>query len=389
MNVGAIEFFMKSQGNRMGEAHIGLRLGANNLTETTYSIPLDYASRYSWARFTLPTSYAVWENEIYNVYIRSPSSTTTSYGAVNTMKTPWETDTKAPYVGASYGGAGSFYIWSCDDIAWDDKEYRDIPFRFVTGYSESGNFSSGVFDAGQVVDWQYIEWDETRPPGTDIKLYVLAAGERYGPFSSRSSLENVPDSRYIKYEVEMATNDLAKSPALHEVRIAYRGGFGSLRIELQNQGERRTLAYEGGAVIVKQENRNTMYSMPSDMIAFTPIDDNRMELEVNYRLLRNTLSVKSTALTAMAGANFYMPEDARVVRENENMRSVEINIVSDFAQAWYEYLQYVSEKINRSYPGWSTVTRPSEYEVKLVINENENRSIDYSETAREIEVQIL
>jgi len=391
IKVGAVEFFMKGVGEKIGEAHVGVRVGAENLTETTYSIPLDYSSRYSWTRFTLPASYTLWENELYKIYIRSPSSTPYSYGAVNIMKTPWETNTKDPYVAATYGGSSSQYIWSYNGENWDYKDYRDIPFRFVTKYRQSGNFVSDVLDAGQVVDWQYIEWDETRPPGTDIKLYVLAGGQRYGPFSNRSSLENVPDSRDISYEVELTTNNPSISPALHEVRIAYRGGFGSLRIELQNQGERRTLAYEGGAVIVEQENRSTMYSMPNDMIVFTPIDDNRMELDVNYRLLRNTLSVKSTALTAMAGANFYMPEEARIVRENENMRSVEINIVSDFAQAWYEYLQSVSDRINRSYPGWSKVTRPSEYETKLVINENEveNRSIAYRETVREIEVQIL
>jgi len=366
------------------------------LTETAYSIPIDYASRYSWARFTLPAPYILSGDETYTIYIMSPSSTEYGYGAICAMKTPWETNTKGPYVYASYGGDGqgkdsSTYIWSYDGSTWDDKDYRDLSFRFVTGYRTSGSFTSGVLDAGQVVDWQYIEWDETRPAGTDIKLYVLAGGERYGPFSNRSSLENVPDSRYIRYEVEMTSNDSATSPALHEVRIAYRGGFGSLRIELQNQGEGRTLAYEGGAVIVKQEDRSTMYSMPSDMIVFTPIDDNRMELDVNYRLLRSTLSVKSAALTAMAGANFYMLVEARVVRENDNMRSVEIDIISDFAQAWYEYLRSVSDRINRTYPRWSTVTRPSEYEVKLVINEGEieNRSIAYRETVREIEVQIL
>jgi hypothetical protein len=391
IKVGAIEFFMKGVGTSVGEAHVGISTWANKLIETTYSIPLDYSSRYSWARFTLPASHTLWKNDSYDIYIRSPSSTMFNYGAVNIMKTPWETNTRGPYIQASYGGANSVYIWSYDDSTWSDKDYRDIPFRFVTGYRTSGKFTSGVFDAGQVVDWQHIEWDETRPPGTDIRLYVLVGGERYGPFcnSSGCSLENVPDSRYIRYEVELATNDPAISPALHEVRIGYRGGFGSLRIGLQNQGQGVTLAYEGGAVIVKQNDRSTMYSMPSDLIVFTPVDENRMELEVNYRLLRNTLSVKSVALTAMAGANFYMLEEARVVRENENMRSVEISILSDFAQAWHEYLQSVSRRINRVYQGWSTVTRPSEHEVKLVINEIENRSIAYREVVREIEAQIL
>jgi hypothetical protein len=306
------------------------------------------------------------------------------------MKTPWETNTKAPYVQATYGGGSSLYIWSYDGNTWDDKEYREVPFRFVTGYAQSGDFESGVFDAGQVVDWKYIEWDETRPTGTDIKLYVIANGERYGPFSNRSSLENVPDSRNISYKVEMMTNDPAKSPALHEVRIGYRGGFGSLRIELQNQGEGRTLAYEGGAVIVKQQNRSTMYSMPDDMIVFTDNYDGRenVKLDVNYRILLNPLSVKSTALTTMAGVNFTMPENMRVVKENDNMGSVEIIIFSDFAQAWYEYLQSVSDKINRRYPGWSAVTRPSEYETKLVI-QSVGKRIAYRETVREIEAKIL
>jgi hypothetical protein len=400
MKVGAIEFFMKSEGEGIGETYVGIgQLGSGTwapmtkLTETTYSIPLDYASRYSWARFTLPAPYTLSGNSTYTIYIGSPSSTEFGYGAIACLKTPWESqsgfNTKDPYVAASYGGSDSLYIWSYDGSTWDDKNYRDLPFRLVTGYRTSGSFTSGVFDAGQVVDWRYIEWDETRPPGTDIKLYVLVGGVRYGPFANRSSLEDVPDSRYISYEVEMASNDPVISPALHEVRIGYRGGFGSLRVELQNQGEGRALAYEGGAVIVRQEDRSTMYSMPSDMIVFTPVDDDRMELEVNYRLLRNTLSVKSTALTAMAGANFYMPEEARVVRENDNMRSVEISILSDFAQAWHEYLQSVSQRINRVYQGWSTVTRPSEHEVKLVISAIGNGSIAYRETVREIEAQIL
>jgi hypothetical protein len=389
MNIGAIELYMKGQGDA-GEAYVGINLGAENLAEMTYSIPLDYSSRYSWTRFTLPTSYTIWEGETYNVYIRSPSSTPNNYGAVNTMKTPWETNTKAPYVQATYGGGSSLYIWSYDGNTWDDKEYRDIPFRFVTGYAQSGDFESGVFDAGQVVDWKYIEWDETRPAGTDIKLYVIANGERYGPFSNRSSLENVPDSRHISYKVEMTTNDPAKSPALHEVRIGYRGGFGSLRIELQNQGEGRTLAYEGGAVIVKQNDRSTMYSMPSDMIVDSE-NGNSLMLEVNYRLLMNPLSVKSTALTTMAGVNFTMPEDMFVVKENDNMSSVEISIVSDFAQAWYEYLQSVSQRINSRYPSRYNATPSRDgYEVKLVVTPaSGSRRINYRETVREIEAKIL
>jgi hypothetical protein len=389
MNIGAIELYMKGQGDA-GEAYVGINLGAENLAEMTYSIPLDYPSRYSWTRFTLPTSYTIWEGETYNVYIKSPSSTPNNYGAVDTMKTPWETNTKKPYVQATYGGGSSLYIWSYDGNTWDTKEYREVPFRFVTGYAQSGDFESGVFDAGQVVDWKYIEWDETRPAGTDIKLYVIANGERYGPFSNRSSLENVPDSRNISYKVEMTTNDPAKSPALHEVRIGYRGGFGSLRIELQNQGQGRTLAYEGGAVIVKQENRNTMYSMPDDMIVDSE-NDNSLMLDVNYRLLMNPLSVKSTALTAMTGVNFTMPEDMFVVKENDNMSSVEISIVSDFAQAWYEYLQSVSQRINSRYLGRYNATPSRDgYEVKLVVTPtSDSRRIAYRETVREIEAKIL
>jgi hypothetical protein len=343
----------------------------------------------------------LWENETYELYLLSPSSDSSNYVDVQTMKTPWAY--QYAYTPGSYGGSTSVYLFSEDGETWSSKAYRDLPFRFVTGYRSSGTFLSEIFDAGQVVDWQYIEWDATKPPGDNINVYIRVGGTPVpdvgwtgwqGPLQNGASLAGLPNQRYAQYRIDLTSREGWSAPAVHEVRVGYLISFGSLRIQMQNQNlGKQTLVYEGGSVIVEQGGRSTMYSYPTDMIVAVPIDASTLRLDVNYSLLRCVTSLKSIALKGMAGVKFFTLENA-VITRSENTSSVDVVIVSDFAEAWEEYLLEISNAINRVYgSGASTVSyAPNEREVKLSIEgplTGSTGDIIFTESVREIYVQIL
>jgi hypothetical protein len=352
MVIGAIEFFARTEGDP-GKVHV--RLGG--ITEATLVPPFDIPDRWGWVRATLPAPVRLWENETYDLHLLSPSSDDANFVDVRTLKTSWAE--RQAWQSASYGGMSSFYLYSWDGSRWGDKGHRDTLFRFVTGYRGSDNFLSGVYDAGQVVDWQFIEWDATRPPGTTVNFWIRVGhspraggagwGAWQGPFTSRASLTALPNTRYAQYKIKLTT-DGRRAPAVHEVRVGYRGGFGSLRIEQQNRFAGQPLIYEGGAVIVAQGDRSTMYRAPQDMIVPTRVSDNRLRLDINYRIIRAVGTVRSTALATMGGVKFYTLEDFRVTRSGiEN--TFTFMVISSFPDAWYEYLSRVASNIRRMYPG--------------------------------------
>jgi hypothetical protein len=95
----------------------------------------------------------------------------------------------------------------------------------------------------------------------------------------------------------------------------------------------------------------------------------------------------------MTGAQFSTPETARVTRSGTSS-SFTVVIVSDFAEAWNEYLNQVSRDMYNMYGrAVSSVTYlPDEHEVRLTITgpDSDNAAdISYTERAQQINVQIL
>jgi len=150
-------------------------------------------------------------------------------------------------------------------------------------------------------------------------------------------------SRYIQYKVELLTTDSRVAPVLHEMRINYRSGFGSLKIDMPGTGfVPQTWVYEGGGLILVQDGRSIMYTPPTDMITVdSSVAGDNINVRVNLRLLMNTTGISSVTATGMIRIGFFMPWEEKVTVEpveDPNRSSVDVIIQSDYIAAWREYL---------------------------------------------------
>jgi|GEM_PF-3590980 len=396
LKVGAIEFVAQAEGK---PREVYVRLGT--LVDAVLVGPLDVPSEmnFAWVRATLPMSYTLWQGEIYDICLLSPGSDGSNHLDVQTMKTSWAyQDT---YCSVTYGAKESPYIYSEDAKTWSTKAYRDIPFRFVVGYRGADNFVSRVFDAGQVVDWQHVEWEATRPPGTSIKVWLSVGSSpnslvEYGPFSNGESLAGLPNSRYLQYVAELAPDStMTKAPALHEMRIAYRSGFGSVKLDTRSRYyPRQTLVCEGEAVIVAQNDRSVMSSPPTNMIVVENIPGSEnLKVEVNLTLITNTSGRTLVAGTGAGGVGLFMrkPRVYTVRPDNApNRSSVELIVQTDYPMAWREYLEQASQEINSRNNANSSVSADlDEGWVKLTIDgkgPSGEKDIFYYEAVKELDV---
>jgi hypothetical protein len=305
----------------------------------------------------------LWENETYIAYVKSPSSDPANLIALNTMKTSWVD--KTGWEAATFGGSMSAYSWSSNGSSWESNTHRDTPFRFIMKYKGADSFVSGVLDAEQVADWKYIEWEETRPPGTSVNVYVRAgnspnlAGTWIGPFENGAeNLESwLPNSRYIQYMIELVPNqDRTAAPAVHEVRIGYRGGFGSVRLRtLAKEYPDQTWTYEGGAVILAQEGKNVMYSKPKNMIVVEQMAGDNLKISVNYSMIKRLVG----GAAAQHSITLTRKENMRTV-DNRHTDKIDVTFLSDYSQAWEAYFNDVKRELLRNYGASAQVSRGTE-----------------------------
>jgi hypothetical protein len=381
VNAAAVEFYLQTENGKPHDLYYGL----DTFFEDVIRAPHDISDfNWEWVRFPFRAPRILWENDVYRVYLASPWSDRLNHVSLNALKSSyyWDDETRD----TSFGGADSRGIYSYDGRQnWTDKKYWDIPFRFVTRYRyRSGLFESPVFDAGQVVDWKYVEWDAVEPLGTQVKIRVRAGNdpELTGNWSewitvSGSNLEaaGIRNSRYIQYQAQLLTNRENVSPALLYVRIGYCGGFGLLRLNARfMEYPQQEWIYEGGGVILKQDDKSIMYSPPQDLITVTDegMPGENLRVEVNLRMLQNITGTGS--VTAEEGVfTIHMPDGPRFTvypAEGPNRDEVELVILSDYAQAWREYLGQISSDINRDVDdanSWVDDSNIGEGEVKLII----------------------
>jgi hypothetical protein len=318
------------------------------------------------------------------------------------MKTAWAD--QSLWCTPTYGGFDSLYLYSDDGSTWSTKNYRDLPFRFITGFTESGVFISEVFDAGQLVDWEFIEWDATRPPGTGISFYIRTgdspelAGSWTGPFENgRGDLSGLRSSRYLQYKIEFtARTGGTIGPAVHEVRVGYLGGFGSIRL---HTGYRRyqpqTWVYEGGAVILAQDENSVMRSEP-ELVEVEDAGGNNLKVTVDYIFLKRPEGLEGLLMPTAESITVHAPDPpvytVRPDGNTPNRSQVEVEVVSEYPDAWRGYFEGLSRSINRAHgAGVSSVdiSEIGEGVVKLLIyGKGTGDDILYYERVRELEVRV-
>lgn len=106
-------------------------------------------------------------------------------------------------------------------------------FSLSTGaYAESGNYVSNVLDAGKTVNWYRTENISSVPPDTGIDINYSDTKSWY------DDLEDVPDSRYLEYNISMTTTDTGVTPSIEKLDVLYNSSVGEFDL-LVNATEKR------------------------------------------------------------------------------------------------------------------------------------------------------
>lgn len=109
------------------------------------------------------------------------------------------------------GGGGGWWQpdgrWHMDDIALESTSFS----------ATQGSYTSRLFDAGQEVPWQSVDVTASVPSGTSYAIDYSDGDSWY------DTLGEVPDSRYLRFNASLETEDETVGPAIDAVNISYEG----------------------------------------------------------------------------------------------------------------------------------------------------------------------
>jgi hypothetical protein len=109
-----------------------------------------------------------------------------------------------------------------------------IEWMRLSPYAPSGRFTSRVFDAGAEVAWGDVTWEADIPDGTTLTLEVRTGdvarpGRSWAPWRplARSGDDIGATARFLQYRAQLATAEVAWTPALRRVTARYSAGVSS------------------------------------------------------------------------------------------------------------------------------------------------------------------
>lgn len=157
-----------------------------------------------------------------------------------------------------------------------------------------------------------------------------------------------PSNRYIQYRVELETEDATIAPALHTISIGYWkfAGFGVVQFDKRNSFYRsQTWVYEGGAVILVQDNVDVMIS-PPPMV--TAVDAGGGNIKVEVHVVRITGVKSSVSGMGLSTLLVSLRNSAYMERpvSGPNRKHVVIAVDSTYKNAWVGYLRYLKKLLD-------------------------------------------
>ena len=92
-----------------------------------------------------------------------------------------------------------------------------------------GTYTSPIFNSTKKSRWDQIIWENVSTEWTNVSIAVRSCddpdcdGESFSGSFTNSSAQalNVPDNRYIQYNVNFESEDLSYTPFLEEVIVGY------------------------------------------------------------------------------------------------------------------------------------------------------------------------
>ncbi|MCB9113237.1 MAG: DUF4082 domain-containing protein, partial [Anaerolineales bacterium] len=103
-----------------------------------------------------------------------------------------------------------------------------VDWMHVSPYGSPCTFTSQIFDAGQSVNWETMSWTGQTPTGTSF-AFSYRIGNTPTPDGTWTTFTSVPTSgaalsgntRYIQYQVVLATSNNLITPVLEDVSFTY------------------------------------------------------------------------------------------------------------------------------------------------------------------------
>jgi methionine-rich copper-binding protein CopC len=103
-----------------------------------------------------------------------------------------------------------------------------VDWMRLTPYASSGTYLSRIFDAGSAVTWTDAQWASVVPTGASLAVSVRMGNTAtpnstwtdFLPLASSGAVIG-GSSRYIQYEVNLATTNLGQTPVLQAMNLDY------------------------------------------------------------------------------------------------------------------------------------------------------------------------
>ncbi|MFB6088388.1 MAG: VWA domain-containing protein [Candidatus Aenigmatarchaeota archaeon] len=109
-----------------------------------------------------------------------------------------------------------FRLRSGSGSNFDYWHFDEVKVEGASSEKTNGNYISKTFDAGQNVSWIESEISNITPAGTQYKINYSDTENWY------KDIDEVPKSRYLKFNISMKTENPSKTPKIDLVNITYK-----------------------------------------------------------------------------------------------------------------------------------------------------------------------
>ncbi|WP_414837712.1 helicase HerA domain-containing protein [Candidatus Nanosalina sp. VS9-1] len=201
---------------------------------------------------------------------------TVKLNSSDTYEVAWSADDSQGYYGGSIPYTDSGIEWTYSNREAQDGNAWNVGVNIIDGYQSSGAYTSQPLDAGEKIDWNSSYVDISEPESTSINTSFAENTSNSGTWTYYDSIKNVPDSRYIKYKIEMSTEDSSITPVVDSIDISFNpnGQDGVIEVSQNITGENKFEVLETtppsytsqtqGKNIVGAQNYNTLSSTIQD-----------------------------------------------------------------------------------------------------------------------------
>jgi hypothetical protein len=217
------------------------------------------------------------------LYARSNGSSTIDtpiagswLGAPHRYRIEWSASTVTYFVDGNQVAQHTVSIGSDMRILASDYVANDgdlvVDWMRMTPYPASCSYESRVLDSGQMATWGGLSWTAATPAGATIAMYARLGNTPTPDDGTWTDWSQVlapgaavsGQSRYLQYRADLATADLAMTPALLDVTLGYNLGADTTppTITSRSPSAGATGVSTGASIIVQ-------FSEPMDAVSIT------------------------------------------------------------------------------------------------------------------------